>query len=165
MVKIPTQIGCLFFILCTVIPSIVFAQSPFNIHQIIDEGGGIWGVIAGIEAILFLYLLGYPILLVINVFRLHKSQGYAAAKKRCFKVTKQSIEEFINIGLLLVFIMIPISLIPLAIVISILSLILSFAIGIPFGKYSIEIIIIYCYAALIIGLIYTLYRAVRETKI
>ncbi len=165
MKKIPIKTGCLFIILYTIIPNVVFAQSPFNIHQIIDEGGGIWGVITGIEAILFLYLLGYPILFVINVFRLHKSQGYAAAKKRCFKVTKQSIEELISIGLLLVFIIIPISLIPLVIAISIMSLILSFIIGIPYGKYSVEIMIIYCCAALIIGLIYTLYRAVRETKI
>jgi len=84
MKKIPIQTGCLFIILYTVIPNVVFAQSPFNIHQIIDEGGGIWGVIAGIEAILFLYLLGYLILFVINVFRLHKNLRLCYGKKTMF---------------------------------------------------------------------------------
>lgn len=136
-----------------------------NIHQIIFEGGGISGFINGILIIAFLYLLGFPLLYVINAVRVYKNYGRAAVKERCLKVTKESINTFIAIGGISVFFAVPLSLIPVGIALSIISFVLNILFSVPFGKYSIEIIIAYAYVALIAAMIYAVYKSIKETNI
>ncbi|MGE5606872.1 MAG: hypothetical protein ACM3YE_14440 [Bacteroidota bacterium] len=135
-----------------------------NISEIIHEEG-ILGFISGFLIIMSLYLSGYPILLTMNFIRICRQSGYKAAKEQCLLLTKKSIGIFVGIAGASIFLIIPLSIIPLGIGFSIISLIISLFSKYQFGQYFEEVLIVYLCFSLIITLFYAIYQSSKQSPL
>jgi len=96
------------------------AFGQVNIRDIVHEGG-VSGFLDGVIAIACLYLLGYPLFFIVNLIRLQEYYGGASLKKATLQATNDNIHEFIKMVLVALFFIIPLSTIPVAIILAVLS--------------------------------------------
>ncbi len=140
------------------------AFGQVNIRDIVHEGG-VSGFLDGVIAIACLYLLGYPLFFIVNLIRLQEYYGGASLKKATLQATNDNIHEFIKMVLVALFFIIPLSTIPVAIILAVLSGVSSFMFNTSYGSYIIELLIIYCLLALIVSFFYSFIKVIKSTEL
>lgn len=158
--KICAIFGVCIFIIAQ--SEIVFGQ--VNIQEIINDGG-ISGFLSGVIAIVGLYLLGYPLFFVVNLIRLRQCYEGTSLNKIAIQATNDNLNEFIPMVLVALFFVIPLSTIPVVIILAGLSGLSSFVLGTRYGDYLIELLIIYCLLALIVSFFYSFIKTIKSTEL
>jgi hypothetical protein len=97
--------------------------------------------------------------------RLRQCYGGISLNKIAIQATNDNINEFIPMVLVALFFIIPLSTIPVAIILAVLSGLSSFIFGTRYGDSLIELLIIYCLLALIVSFFYSFIKVLKSTEL